>query len=511
MLLIEKVVKLLDDFHFDTFREYLKNLSVRSYYPLALIDVISRDLDIEQESEKLYRNVYGDSPDGEKDMKKFFQLAHHTFKLTGYLAKNYPDYLSHNITKIQHLINTGNLTEATKLAYTLKDIAEKVEDFDTEIKVLNILAQSELLLESNKQALIYYERINTLLNFNREINEINSFVYQKLKNKGKDNDQQTVNEILEFLAPFKKSGSFAVRKLSRLNSCFVLYLYRDSRFYQKSVFEELTAIEEKLLKNEYILVPYLFNLLPRLSFLKLNYSIKELSQEEILSSANTLIEESKNDLFWNSFVNLPEINSIAIQSSFFVSNYFFSYRDKHLELLSEDIRDQLDFIKERCRILLKNKLLEEKFVIRYINLTTIYAGLLLLGDQKEIEESIQTLENLLIFYQQVPFHAYIDPIYTVMIMGAFCLKDFDRVEKSYRRYKKSTKGKVVNPENDLSLHGFYFLAKWLETSRNQYIKKLSIILDDTMDRPNLASTRKSLLDAISYYKVPISLETSENN
>ncbi len=510
MLLIEKVVKLLSDFHTDIFHEYVKNISVRSYYPLALIDVITRDMEVEQESEKLYRDVYGESPKGEKDMKKFFQLAHYTFKLTGHLAKNYPDYLSHNITRIQHLINIGELDQALLVAHAVKDVAEKVEDFDTEIKVLNILAQSAIQLESNKQALLHYERIDELMGYNKDLNDLNLFLLQKFKNKGKDNDEESLNEILDFLAPYKKSKSFAVRKMARLNTCFAMHLYRDSRFYQKAVFRELEAIEEQLLKNEYIIVPYLYNLMPKLSFLKLNYSIKELSQEEILTAAKTLMEESKNNLFWNSFVNVPEINSIAIQSSFYVSNFFFSYRDNHLELLSAETSHQLEFLRERCRMLLNNKLLEEKFVIRYINLTTIYAGLLLLGGKKEIEKSIETLENLLIFYQQVPFHAYIDTIYTVMILGGFCLKDFDRVEKFYRRYKKSTKDKVVNPENDLSLHGFYFLAKWLETSRKQYINKLTTILDETQDKPNLASTRKSLIDAISYYQVPISLKLLKN-
>ena len=53
MLLIEKVVKLLDDFHYSIFREYVKNISIRSFYPLALIDVIDRDYEKKQESEKI--------------------------------------------------------------------------------------------------------------------------------------------------------------------------------------------------------------------------------------------------------------------------------------------------------------------------------------------------------------------------------------------------------------------------------------------------------------------------
>ena len=91
-------------------------------------------------------------------------------------------------------------------------------------------------------------------------------------------------------------------------------------------------------------------------------------------------------------------------------------------------------------------------------------------------------------------------------MGGMCLQDFDKVEKSYRRYKKSTKGKVVNPGNDLVLHGFYYVSKWLETTRNQYVKKLESVLEETLEKRNLKSTRELLLDVIEYFKIPVSLD-----
>ena len=82
MLLIEKVIKLLDEFHFKIYREHVKNLSIRSYYPLALIDVIDRGIMIEQDSKVLFKNTYGEVAKDEKDFKKFFQLGCHTiFKL----------------------------------------------------------------------------------------------------------------------------------------------------------------------------------------------------------------------------------------------------------------------------------------------------------------------------------------------------------------------------------------------------------------------------------------------
>ena len=505
MLLIEKVVKLLDDFHYEVFREYVKNISVRSYYPLALIDVINRDLEVEQDSEYLFRATYGEDEVDEKGMKKFFQLAHYTFRLTSFLAKNYPDYLHVNIPRIQKNINTGHLEKATHLAKILIDVCEKVEDYDTHLSVLSLLAHRNLLLESPKQALECYEKMDELLALKKDFNDINVHFYRFYKNKGKEH-KDNAEELLSFYKPYFESKSFDVRIVSHLNYSFTLYLLRDRAFYEEDNFQKLEFLESELEKYDFIVFPYLFNIRPKLSLLRVNYSRRKLSTQQILEEAAKIIEESKDDLFWSSFINLPEINSIAIQTSLLVTQHFKSYRDDHLELLPEDVIDRIELLKERCRAILDKKLMEEKFILRYINLTTIYSGLLLLGGKEDIQESINTLENLLLFYQQVAFHAFIDPIYLNLIMGGMCLRDFNKVEKSYRRYKKSTKGKVVNPENDLVLHGFYYVSKWLESSRNQYVNKLSKVLEETLEKSNLTATRELLMEVIEYFKIPISLD-----
>lgn len=506
MLLIEKVVKLLDDFHFEVFREYVKNISIRSYYPLALIDVIDRELQVEQDSEYLYRATYSEDEVDEKGMKKFFQLAHYTFRLTSFLAKNYPDYLHANVPRIQQFINGGHLEKATLLANILIDVCEKVEDYDTYLNALSMLAHKDLLLESPKQTLEQYEKMNELLALKKDFNDINIYFYQYYKDKGKENTSVASENLLSFYQPYFKSKSFAVRVVSHLNYSYTLYLLRDKAFYEDPNYKNLEFLEDELQKYDFIVFPYLFNIRPKLSLLKLNYSLRKLPDVKILDEATKIIEESQDDLFWNSFINQPEINSIAIQTSHLVTKHFKSYKKNHLELLPADIIERIELLKKRCRDILDKKLLEEVFVLRYINLTTIYSGLLLLGGEDDIKQSINTLENLLIFYQQVAFHAFIDPIYLNLIMGGMCLQDFDKVEKSYRRYKKSTKGKVVNPENDLVLHGFYYVSKWLETARNQYVNKLKKVLVETLEKRNLKSTRELLLDVITYFKIPLPLD-----
>lgn len=503
MLLIEKAVKLLDDFHYQVFWEYVKNMSLRSYYPLVLIEVIDRNIETEQESEWFCMQTYSLEKEevDDKAMRKFFQLAHYTFNLTSFLATNYPNYLQHNITKVQRLFNEGQLKKATFLAETLLDVAQKIEDFDTEVKILNILIQRSVLLESAKQNQKYHQRIRTILNYQLNLNDIFEHLHGNFRAKGKTPENIDIEAHLEFFKQFKKSKSFAVRIISRFCICFALYYTRNENFYKSATLKELNAIEGELQKNSYVLLPYLFTINHRISLLKLNYEIRELDTSKILEDASKISEESENVLYWNSFVNLPEIFSIAVQSSHYASNFMTGYRDDHFETLPAPVKNKIESLKRRCDILLKNELLEQQFTLRYINLTTFYAGLLLVGSKKDIEKSINTLERLFIFYQQIPFHAHTDSIYSILMMAAFCLKWYKKMDEYLKRYKKVTKGKVVNPENDLTIHGVYYAGKWLDNGRSQYIKKLTAIYTKTK-APRFSEVKKLLLDIIHYFDFP---------
>lgn len=504
MLLIEKFIKLLDDRHFEVFREHVKNLSIRSYYPLALIDVIDRDYKTEAETSRLYREVYGDLPAGENDKKKFFQLAHYTFRLSGYLAKNYPDYLSHNISRIQVLINQGERENAIALMNLTREVAEKTEDFDTEIKVLSILAQTESLLESDNESVKIYERIDQLLDLKKQLNKISLFAKQQLKTKGKEDKNFDLEGKLTELKEYAKSPGFCVQILARLNICYLLYLRRDPRFYLPETYKALTKIEEDLEKQQYIIFPFLHNVAPKMLYLKLSYSIKASEPEEVMREAEAIMDYSENELFWNSFINLPAINSIAIQSSYLVSSKFTTYREDHSEKMSPDLKQKIEVLIVQCEKILKNELLEEKFIQRYVSMTGIYAGLLLLTDKQGAEKSIETLENLLIFFQQVPFHTKLDNIYWVLIMAAFALQDFEKTESYYRRYKKSIRGKSVNSNNDTLIHCFYFASKYLDTKRGQYAKKMQTLLDEVRDQPNMKLTIKTFKEITDYFEIPVS-------
>lgn len=501
MLTIEKAVKLLDDFHLGQFRQFLKKSSVRSYYPLALVDVIDRDFRVEQETDDLYRLVYGEKPASEKDRKKLFQLAHHTFRQTSFLAKNYPDYLIVNLPRVQELINTGQLDDALALNSILREVAEKVEDYSTLIKTLQIQAQAEAHLGNLAESLRLQQQVSKYFEVKRQISVINELVFSQLIAKGKPVPEEEYLTIRQQVENLLDHEVFSVRLLAKLNLAYLRYLHRDPLFFEEQNFDLLVEIEEEVQRNEHIILPFLYNLMPKVHFLKMHYLIRKLDTARILEEARQITEDGRTELFWNSLTNLPELNSITIQSSFLVSNYYYSYRPDREKFIPPDIRDQVAYLIERCEQILENPSLEEKFIQRYVALSTVYAGLLMLGRPAQVKKSVQTLERLLLFYQQVPFKMKLDGIYSTLALGYFALKDYELVEKTFRRYKKTGKNKVLNEENDLSIQGFYFAAKFIESGKGQYARKFQNIVDETAKKEGLETTRKKMLEIADFFAI----------
>jgi hypothetical protein len=138
-------------------------------------------------------------------------------------------------------------------------------------------------------------------------------------------------------------------------------------------------------------------------------------------------------------------------------------------------------------------------------LIIIYAAYLICGDKKEVREAVDSLESMMLTYQQISFYPLLDTVYSILTVGYFCLKEYDKVEEVFKRYRKVTKNKVVIPENDQTIHGFYYTSKWLETSRKQYAQKFNLILEEAQ-KANLNRTHKILKELATYFKLPIVFE-----
>jgi len=504
MLLIEKVIKLLDDFHFDTFHKHVKSLSVRSYYPLALIDVINRDLKESQSIEGLCRKVYDEYDEGTH--KKFIQLAHHTFRLTSFLAKNYPNYLFHNISKVQLLINSGESEQGLLLLQMLSEVCAKVEDRNTELTAQQILAQHYILTEKRDQAIKCFERSRWCqIQKNAELDIIQYMHTHHALRASNTISKNDLEEHLTFFAQYKDAESFYVRFLQKCVTYFFMHLARDRKFYSKEVFEDILECEKEYEKCDYVVTPFLANYIHVLKFLKLNHFITVAAQEEVSKQIPDLLADGEELQFWESYFNMTEFSSIVILTNFFSKNYFQSYKENHLDELSQGVKDNLDFLKKRCETILEKPQIEEKFIIRYINLSTLYSLLLICGDEKDLKKATGILEGLLTNYQQIPFYGFSDSIYGTLALAYFCMEDFENVDRCYRRFKKNMKHKTVNVNNDFFIQGIFFITKWRETKRNQYLKKLEQLFQDSTFE-SLDKSKKQLSEIMNYFQIKIPLE-----
>jgi hypothetical protein len=192
-----------------------------------------------------------------------------------------------------------------------------------------------------------------------------------------------------------------------------------------------------------------------------------------LKETDRLTKQSEDTLFWNSFINLPELNSIELQSNYYYRLFLPEIISGSFHLIPPAFSEAIIKLKARCQLKLGNEILEQMFILQYINLSRVQAQLLVFSTKEEKKVSIENLESILFMYQQVPFHAMVVGIYNVLIITNFLLGNYQKVDDLYRRFKRVTKDKVVNLEDVLLINGFYYASKWLETRRSQYLQKLS--------------------------------------
>lgn len=506
MLNIEKVVKLLDDFHYDVFREYLKKMNVRSYYPLALVDVIDRRVEVTQDSDELCGAIYEEYKKGdEKTKKKFFQLAHHTFNLTSFLSRNYPGYLQNNFTKIFHLINTGELEIANCRMQLLIDISQKVEDFTTELQACQIMVQQCLLTEALKKSSEYQSRITSLIKFQQEINYIysNFYGFYNLKEKDKFSDR-TAQENKAFFNYFFKHETKQGAIMSRYCYCYFLHYTRNPEFYENKTLELLNETEKLLAKNEIIIFPYLMDLSYRISYLKLKFWNDTGDTVSAKSYINKAFKDGPVILYWDSLVNSAELAILSIRCNLYAKEHLNLLNLKSTrKVLSSAEQEDLQKIQEDIQQFIEQLSEKEQYTIRTIVLHSNNAMMSLCGTESQIKVAIRELEGLLIMYQQTPFYTYLDSVFTILGTGYFKLGAYKKVDSNFKRYKKSTRNQTPHPVNDLTIHAVYYTAMWLETGKKQYPNKFMGVYKQALENTNYTDLVAQLEKLIQFYNIPV--------
>lgn len=499
MLSIQKHILLLNDFYFNELVDYLR--FSRADLSYKLVNEI-RNFGWEQpDSDVLCQRIYGKKD--EKSKKNFLQLAHHTFKLTGYISRNFPYFLQQNLLHIQDLINRGNKKRALLIGDCLLDIAGKVEDFTTQCNVLKFLGQHSYLIEEKDSAGFQTEILKTL-HYEKELNEVYFYLRDNLHHRKKENlALEKKNQAGKFIAPYLKSESQSVNLLARFVRLYEMMFLNLPEFYSETSFKELESIEKDLHNNSFLVFHFMDDVLFKVLGLKLQYMVNKMDAQGMMKESQKIIEASQHLKFWKSYVNVPELFAIAIQASHFISHYGDTYRTDHYKNLPEDVKQQVNYLKENLLNELNKDIWNEGYIVKQINTRSLYCGLLLLGTEADKQKSIDFMEETLITFQQISFQKFLDGMFASLVIGYFSLKKYEKVAETYKRYKKVTSGNLVLEENDLTICAYYYTAQWLTTGRKQYQEKLKQCRDAAMAKANLNHVVMLIKGLSDYFKIPL--------
>jgi len=497
MLSIQKVVALLGDDHLREFRDYLKKNGAE--LPLKLVNAVQAHGWTEADSDELCKVIYGKA--GAQEKRKFFQLAHHTFKLTGFLSRNYPSYLQHNVGKIEVLVNAGNLKEANVLADVLIDIAEKIEDFSTSRPVLQFLAQQSNVREKKTESVRYLESNSRVIDSERAMNDIQLYLRSHLHFKDKTSgDDYTTEKHLSYFKAFQQHTSFSVRIMSRYAWCYTMDFLNDERFYSQDMLDELNNISDELEKSPYVIFSFTDDIELNVDYLKLKLLISWLEKDELQKVAANILKKRETPKFWRNYLNSAQIAFISIQTSLLASNYGFCYRKGWYETLAPELKEEIASYKKSCEEILASPTWEEENLhVRFINVSNIYCCLLLMNSYEDVKRVPPLIEGLLFNYQQVAFHRMYDQIFATLIMAYFILEDYQKVQECYKRYEKLTANSTKNMENDMTIKAYYYAAQWINSGRKQYQDKMNGLLEKAEGVKNLENVRNLVVDMKEYF------------
>ncbi len=497
MISIQKVVVLLEDYHLKEFRAYLKKTNAE--LPLKLVDAVHKHGWEDADSDQLCKIIYKKS--GAPEKRKFFQLAHHTFKLTGFLSRNYPSYLQHNIGKIEVFVNQGKLKEANSLSEILLDIAEKIEDFSTSRSVLVFFAQQSYIREKKTEAIRYLENNARVIDSERASNDLYLYLRTNLHFKDKTSgDNLDTEKHLSYFRSFQQHTSFAVRILSRYAWCYTLHFLNDERFYTKEMQDELNFISDELEKAPYVVFSFVDDIELNVDYLKLKLLVSWLDKDELQKVAANLLKKRETPRFWRNYLNSAQIGFISIQASLLASTYGFCYRKGWYENISPELREEIAMYRKSCEEILASPTWEEESLhVRYINLNNIYCCFLLLSSLKDVKRVPVLMEGLLFNYQQVAFHRMYDQIFATIIMAYFISEDYIKVQECYKRYEKLTANASKLMENDLTIKAYYYASQWISSGRKQYKEKMNGLLEKSKAVKNLENVKKLVEDMKEYF------------
>ena len=503
LLTVQKLIYLLDDFHFNEFAQYLKKENAR--LPLKLIEAVRNKLPEFDKHEELCRKVYNSYDTSHR--QSFNQLASYTFKLSKHLALNYPSYLTHNHSAIQRLVNEGNMQQADFLARNLLEVAERIEDYQTQIFATKYFMQQAFLYKDITQGTKLSQRLDIVYAAEKMYTDIIADLRYTL------NISVTGNQSLEELETHKKkfeslytSNYATVRMLSRYAYVYIVYYFQPEQLADRHTLETMYALERDLENFSYVVFPFMFDLRSNAAFLKLNSTAVDMSTKEGKKQLAELEAHNSEVMFWKNYLNMPQIFGITAKASYYLSKYHrHLHKPEYQDLVGTADMEDIRRLCKVCEDILHKNAQTKYYKNDLINLQLLYGSLLILTGGKGIQKGAQELESLLVSYQQVNLSVTNDSIFICLMLAYFAQKQYEKCSDTFKRYLKITKGKPMYEDNDINIHTYYYLAQWLFTERKQYLEKLKTNYERSLNSSTFDEPRKSILEFIEYFKIPITI------
>lgn len=235
----------------------------------------------------------------------------------------------------------------------------------------------------------------------------------------------------------------------------------------------------------------------------LNFPGIDLNDKEIKRQFKELINYGSQADFWQNYVNIPELQTIIVKATHYISKYHYhTFKLNYAEILEPADRKDIEQIIERCKVLIKKDIWEPNHVNDLVSLRMVLSAHLLCLDSSYYQEGINNLEKLMITYQQVAFSASIDSIIAMLMVGYFALKQYEKCIETYKRYIKLASGRVLNADNDATIHFYYYSAQWLLSRRNQYVLKIKELYEKIKDNESMIGSRKMIESIAAYFHLP---------
>ena len=499
ILTIQKFVFLLDEFHYN---EYLGHLVERNLkLSVKLVKQIRQTLPAFETPDELCKKLYGKS--GESRLA-FNQLVSYTFKQSGHLAINYPYYLTPNYTRLTDLVNKGEIEQTELLTDALLDIAGRIEDRPTQLVVLKFLTQRAFLMKRNVDGTKYMAEINQVRVTEMCCDEILTALRLHINASSSTLPGATKLQTYEnmFLS-YSAHESKVVRLLAQYAHIYLLFYTDKSRFYQPATRELMDSLEKDIEKYKYKVLPFGFDLKSSFTFYKLNSPFANLNSPEGRQHFEELQEHYKSVKFWNSYLNLPEVLTIATRASFYLTQYSpFVYRQNYPQQVKPVDLEGIEALARRCNEMLEGQWQKSDYKSDYVNLTLLRAGLLILCGGKNIPHAADELEHMLVLYQQHNFGGATDTIFLFLMMAYFSLKDYEKCIQTFARYTKSVSPKTFSKGNDIDIHIYFYAAKWLQRHSKQYLCKLYATYQRTLAADAIPGHSQKILDCLNYLNIP---------